>query len=196
MSYAPQHWLKRLALFLVLALLLALPSLASAQESVIVQLASRGGSSVTGTAVLTAEGEATNVTLEVSGLPANATARATMNAGTCEMPSASFAALPDLVADANGKAMATGKVLFRGAEGVALATMADGEHVISIQVDQDVACGVIPMSASVAATTAGMPQTGGLAPWFVALVVAVVLGLITLFATFFARHHNRPSLRS
>jgi hypothetical protein len=196
MSYAPQHWLKRLALFLVLALLLALLSLASAQESVIVQLASRGGSSVTGTAVLTAEGEATNVTLEVSGLPANATARATMNAGTCEMPSASFAALPDLVADANGKAMATGKVLFRGAEGVALATMADGEHVISIQVDQDVACGVIPMSASVAATTAGMPQTGGLAPWFVALVVAVVLGLITLFATFFARHHNRPSLRS
>lgn len=196
MSYAPQHWLKRLALFLVLALLLALPSLASAQESVIVQLASRGGSSVTGTAVLTAEGEATNVTLEVSGLPANATARATMNAGTCEMPSASFAALPDLVADANGKAMATGKVLFRGAEDVALATMADGEHVISIQVDQDVACGVIPMSASVAATTAGMPQTGGLAPWFVALVVAVVLGLITLFATFFARHHNRPSLRS
>ena len=104
-----------------------------------------------------------------------------MNAGTCDQPSASFAALPDLAADASGKAAATGKVLFRGAEDVALAAMADGQHVISIQTDQVVACGAIPPSAAVAAA-AGMPETGGAAPWFVALVAALVLGLVVLIA--------------
>ena len=39
-----------------------------------------------------------------------------------------FAALPDLMADANVNATATGRALFRGAEDVAPATIADGEH--------------------------------------------------------------------
>ncbi len=194
MSVSRKTGLRRLGVFLVLALLLALPGLASAQESVNVQLASTGGSTVTGTATLTADGEATNVTLEVTGLPANAAARATMQAGTCEQPGASFAELPNLQADANGRATATGKVLFRGTEDVALATMADGEHTLSVVVDQVVACGVIPMSASAAATTAGMPETGGLAPWFVALVVVAALALVGLFALLLRR--GRSSLRS
>ena len=57
----------------------------------------------------------------------------TMRANTCAMPSASFAALPDLKADATGRATATGSVLFHGTENVALATMADGEHIIAIR---------------------------------------------------------------
>jgi len=60
-------------------------------------------------------------------------------------PSASFAALPDLKADATGRARATGSVLYHGTENVALATMADGEHIIAIQAGQFVACGMIPM---------------------------------------------------
>jgi len=181
-----------LPLLFALALLLALPGLGSAQESVTVKLASRGGSSVTGTAVLTADGEATSVTLEVSGLPANATARATMNAGTCDEPSASFASLPDLVADASGKASATGKVLFRGAEDVALATMADGEHTLSVVVDQVVACGVIP-AAVAGAPAPGMPQTGGLAPTPLALIVVAALAVVALFVVLLRR--NRAAAR-
>ena len=52
-----------------------------------------------------------------------------MHAGTCAMPSASFAPLPYLKADATGRTTATGLVLFHATENVALATMADGEHI-------------------------------------------------------------------
>jgi hypothetical protein len=67
-----------------------------------------------------------------------------MHANTCTQPSASFAALPKLTADAGGKATATGSILYRDTEAVALATMADGAHIIAIQTGQMVACGVIP----------------------------------------------------
>lgn len=142
---------------LVLMAALCLPLAVLAQESVTVQLSAVGDSGVSGTATLTSEGEATQVALEISGLPTGATARATMQAGTCEMPSASFATLPDLEADEAGRASASGYVLFRGSEDVALETMADGEHVVIIQLETAVACGGIP--AVQAPTT--LPTTGG-----------------------------------
>src|SRR5262249_26369381 len=86
--------------------------------------------------------------LEVVGLPPLKTASATMHANTCAKPSASFAALPELKADANGKATATGAILYRGAEAVALTTMADGAHIIAIQTGQMAACGVIPVKTA------------------------------------------------
>jgi len=104
-----------------------------------------------------------------------------MQAGTCDMPGASFATLPSLTADEAGTATATGSVLFRGTEDVALATMADGEHVIALQTDgQVVACGVIPALSSDSPTPM-LPETGG-AGFALAAAVAGALGLGALSA--------------
>ena len=176
-----------------LPVLPALPAVVMAQETVTVPLEAVEGSGVSGTAVLTAAGEGTNVALEVNGLPPGATARATMQAGTCATPSASFAALPDLTADAGGRATATGSVLFRGAEAVALATMADGEHILAIQTEQVVACGVIPAPASATPAPGTLPATGGAASWFIALA-AGLLGLCALSGGLFLRRRG-PSVR-
>ncbi len=151
------------ALLLVMALL-PWPAIALAQEQIEEQvplnLEAVGGSGVSGTAVLTRAGQGTKVVLEIQGLPAGADARAAMNAGTCAQPSASFAALPNLKADSNGKATATGSILFHGTDAVALETVADGQHIISIQTDKVVACGVIPHLAAVSGPSQ-LPTTGG-----------------------------------
>jgi hypothetical protein len=118
-----------------------------AQKTVIVRLDPVGDSGVSGTVTMTAVGDGTHVVIDIQGLAPGSEARATMQANTCAMPSASFAALPALKADANGLARATGSVLFHGTEDVALAIMADGEHVIFIRGEQAVACGVIPKLA-------------------------------------------------
>ncbi len=162
------------ALLLVTTLLL-LPASALAIETVPFNLDPVGQSGVSGGAVLTPAGEGTNVTLEIQGLPAGAEAHAIMNAGTCAQPSASFATLPDLKADANGKATATGSILFHGTEPVALAAVADGQHMISIQTDKVVACGVIPHLAAVSGPSQ-LPATGGAGFQAFAVVIAL-LGL-------------------
>lgn len=183
-------WLHPLGIALVAVALLPLPAMALAQEAVTVQLDPMGDSGVSGTATLTAAGEATDVTLDLEGLAAGAEAQATMHAGTCAMPGASFAALPDLTADETGAATATGSVLFRGTENVALATMADGEHVIAIQAaGQMVACGIIP-ELTAESTAPVLPATGGMTLSLVAAIVGV-LGLVALSAGLFLRRLNR-----
>ena len=164
----------------VLALLLA-PGTLIAQEAVAVQLDPAGESGVSGTATLTAAGEGTEVALDLQGLAPGANARATMQAGTCDMPSASFATLPDLQADASGMATATGSILFRATEPVALETMADGEHIIAIQTDQVVACGVIPALAPPT-----LPATGG-APFSPLAATAGLMGVCALAAGLLTR---------
>jgi hypothetical protein len=162
-----------------------------AQEAVTVRLDPMGESGVSGTATLIAAGDGTNVTLDIKGLASGADARATMHAGTCAMPSASFAVLPDLKADATGRATATGSVLFHGTENVALATMADGEHIIAIQAGgQVVACGVIPKLTPASAPPT-LPVTGGAAFWSMA-ATAGVLGFCALSAGLFLRQRNQP----
>jgi LPXTG-motif cell wall-anchored protein len=176
-----------LAALVVTALLL--PGMGMAQAAVTVQLDPVGASGVSGTATLTAAGEGTDVTLDVTGLAPGTDARATMHANTCAMPSASFAALPDLKADATGSATAAGSVLFHGTEAVALATMADGEHVIAVQAGQIVACGVIPKLASAAAPPT-LPATGGAASPLMA-AMAGILGLCALSAGMFLRRRSQ-----
>lgn len=185
MKFQQLTWLRPMGVVLIVSTLLLLPGLALAQETVTVQLDPVGGSGVSGTATLTAAGEGTNVELDLQGLAPGETARATMQANTCAMPSASFAALPDLQADAAGQATATGSVLFRGTENVALATMADGEHIITIQTGQMVACGVIPKLAAASGTTT-LPVTGGTAPWLMAAIMGG-LGLCALAAGLYLR---------
>ncbi len=164
---------------LVMALLLVpLSALAQGQveEQVGLNLDAVGGSGVSGSALIKPAGDGTNVTLEVQGLPSGATARAVMNAGTCAQPSASFATLPNLQADSNGKATATGAILFHGTEPVSLATVADGQHIISIATDKVVACGVIPHLAAVSGPSQ-LPATGGTGQALLGLAVAAALGL-------------------
>jgi len=162
-----------------------------AQEVVTVQLDPVGESGVSGTASLMAVGDGTQVELDIKGLAPSVDARGSMHAGTCAMLSASFAALPDLKADETGYAKATGSVLFHGTENVALATMADGEHIIAIQAGgQVVACGTIPTLAP-----AGLPVTGGEATSLGA-AVAVGLGLCALFAGLFLWQRSQPRSRS
>jgi hypothetical protein len=173
-------WYRLPGIWFVVLVLLLLPGLGMAQgaETVVVQLDPVGGSGVSGTATLSAAGEGTNVVLDIGGMAPGTAARGTMQAGTCDMPSASFAALPDLEANATGRATATGSVLFRGTDDVALETMADGEHIIAIQTDQVVACGVIPKLASASSPPSSLPVTGRA----VSLVAAVSVGLLGLCA--------------
>ena len=174
----------------LLALAFLLPGTVLAQKTVTVRLDPVGESGVSGTAILTAAGDGTNVALDVNGLVPGAGARSTMHANTCAMPSASFAALPNLKADATGRATATGLVLFHGTESVALATMADGEHIIAIHAgEQVVACGLIPKLAS-ASTPPALPATGG-AAFPLAAALAGILGLCTLSAGLFLRQRIR-----
>jgi hypothetical protein len=160
-----------------LALLLS-SSTGLAQETVTVQISPVDESVVSGTAVLTADGDGTNVTVNITGLTAGVEAQVRMHANTCAMPSASFVALPNLKADATGKATATGRVLFHGTQDVALTTMADNEHIIAIRADKQLlACGTIPKLASGPAPST-LPETGGVASWpLVASAGALVLGL-------------------
>ena len=158
--------LARIGMLVVAVALLSLGGVALAQEYVDVQLDPVNDSGVSGTARVTAAGEATEVTLNVSGLEANAEAQASMHSGTCDLPSASFAALPNLTADADGSASASGTILFQGSENVSLASIADGEHV---------ACGVIPVGASVQQPSQ-LPETGG-AGFPLAAVILGVAGL-------------------
>jgi hypothetical protein len=187
-------WLRLIELVLVIPVLLLGPGMVIAQEAVSVQLDPVGGSGVSGIATLTAAGEGTQVTLEVEGLTPGTSARATMQANTCAEPSASFAALPELTADASGKATATGSVLFRGIENVALATMADGAHIIAIQTGDMVACGIIPALTS-ASVSPALPATGGATPWLRSMAAGLI-GLCLLSAGLFLRRRSRrpPSL--
>lgn len=185
--------LRLLGLSLVVLTLMLLPGMVMAQQAVTVRLDPQGGSGASGTAILTAAGDGTNVALDIKGLPVGADAQVTMHAGTCATPSASFAILPNLKADATGRATATGTVLFHGTENVALATMADGEHIIAIQAGQVVACGVIPKLTSASAPSTP-PVTGGQA--FSPMAgIAGMLGLCALVAGLSLRQRSQSRRR-
>jgi LPXTG-motif cell wall-anchored protein len=172
-------WARLMVLSLVLLALLLLPSRVLAQETVTVPLDAVDGSSVTGTATLRAANGGTDASLALEGLPPNAAARATLQAGTCAQPSASTAIVADFQADAAGMATATGAVRFRGTEPVSLATVADGAHVILIQTEQVVACGVIPALTPAANPPEQLPVTGGASP----SPFPTILGILGLSAT-------------
>jgi hypothetical protein len=150
---------------------------------VVVQIESVGGSKVRGAAIVFGrgtEGDA-HVSLHVTGLTQGTAAEATVHAGTCTAPSASFASLPELRVDSSGTGTATGPVLFRGMETVALATAADGDHVISIsQSGRVVACGKITAMEGVPDYMPGMPRTGGSSSQIVLILLAMMAAGLVL----------------
>jgi LPXTG-motif cell wall-anchored protein len=194
MNFMKKHiqplWVRLLAVSLMASVLLFFPGRVMAQESVTVQLDAMHGSRVMGTATLRAMNGSTEISLTIENLLPNTTAHATLQAGTCAQPSASAAALPALQADATGRATATGAVLFRGTEPVALATIADGAHIISIQVEEVVACGMIPALAPASNPPQQLPVTGGASPSPLATMLGM-LGLSVIGAgLLWWRRHN------
>src|SRR5687768_8029891 len=85
-----------------LVLFLLVPALALGQETATIRLEPMNGSQVNGTIILTANGDATDATIDLTGLPAGAEGRATLYANTCEQPSASFAPIATFTAGADG----------------------------------------------------------------------------------------------
>jgi hypothetical protein len=128
---------------------------------VVVRFESVAGSKVRGAAIVLGKEGGTSVSLHLTGMAPGTPVQAALHAGTCSAPGASFAALPELTPDASGTGSATGPVLFRGRESVALATVADGDHVISIgQSGRAVACARVPTLEGVPDSAPGMPRTG------------------------------------
>jgi hypothetical protein len=169
-------------------MLLLIPTAVSAQEPLTVRIDSLGDSTVSGTIMLTANGDATGATIELTGLSAGAAATAMLYANTCAQPSASFAPVAEFIADADGNVRTTGAVLFRGQENVPLSTIADRQHVIGIlSGGQMVACGVIPHLPSDA--NPALPSTGGTLDSGT-FVMLGLLGFVLLFAGLFVRQRG------
>jgi|GEM_PF-6379945 len=150
---------------------------------VVVRIEPAGGSKVRGAAIVFGrgtEGEA-HVSLHVTGLTQGTPAEATLHAGTCAAPSASFASLPEMRVDGSGMGTASGPALFRDAETVELATVADGDHIISIsQSGRVVACGRITAMEGVPDYMPGMPRTGGSSSQVVPILLAVMAAGLVL----------------
>ncbi len=91
--------MKRFVVLLVAAALMLSTGAALAQSTFTVPFSPVGDSGVSGHAVLTASGEGTNVSLEITGLAPGSTAIATLHAGSRAAPGASFAELPDLASN-------------------------------------------------------------------------------------------------
>jgi hypothetical protein len=133
------------------------------QSAAVVLFEPVGGSRVDGAAILSGTGSegGTAFSLHVTGLTPGTPAQATLHAGTCSSPGASFSRLTELTADNLGRASASGQVLFRGEESIALPAIADGEHFLAIsQSGKTVSCGLLPGFASAPAMPSGMPRTG------------------------------------
>jgi hypothetical protein len=120
-------------------------------QTVTVRLSSVDHDRVQGTARLTATPTGgTMIVVQVQHLPPGARVSSRLHAGTCAhltRLSASFARLPDLTANAQGRATAQGPILFHGQrnEPVGLAVLGDGGHVIVLARGMRlVACGMIP----------------------------------------------------
>jgi hypothetical protein len=110
------------------------------------KLTPRGGSGVSGTGVAASPGDnaAARISVKVKGLKPGAVARVQLNVVVGRNTSASTVLIVTGRADAAGKLVASGRVLYRGTP-VTFASIADGAHAVSIvSGGRVVARGVIP----------------------------------------------------
>jgi hypothetical protein len=121
---------------------------ASAQQGgVTVALSPTTGSTVQGSASITAAGEGTTVAADLRGLPGGSGATITLHAGSCALPSASSLRILVLTADATGHAVASGPIQL-GSGSMPLASFTDGEHLLQVAVAGKIlACGQISAQA-------------------------------------------------
>lgn len=187
-----QSWTR--IILLAIALVAIAGGTTRAQTSVTVPLMLMGNANPDGTAILTAEGEGTEVTLEIGGLEPGMTAEVMMHAGTCGAPGASGAQLPPLTAGDDGRATSAGMILFRGTENIPLRDIADGTHSISISGQgMTIACGTIPDLATVAEEQPGpfTPAT----PWWTYLRTLVLILVVAAAAAFTFRNREGRARR-
>jgi hypothetical protein len=157
------------SLILALALLGSLAGSAAADTSVTVAVQPINGSNVSGTAVLTAQGNQTAVSLKIGGYPANSSHPIHFHTGTCANPGPPVIPLPNMDANADGQAAATAVV------NVPLTSLTDGNHFIMTHtgpppaIGTNIGCGDVP--TIVAAPL--MPKSGGMPPWGAAIVVGL-----------------------
>ena len=160
---------------LLAAALFVIP--AAAEESVRTELSEQDDSGVSGTATFSFTHPDTRALVKLRGLDRGATARITIHAGGCSRQSASFVSLPDAAADAQGNATAEGLLLFQGREAVELATIADGDHSISVtQGDRGLACGDVPKLGEAAPAS---EDDSSEPPW---IMIAGILTIVLLAA--------------
>jgi len=167
----------------MLALALAPATMSAQAVELRVRLDPLAGDAVSGQLALTADGDGTIAALTMSGIAPGKAYRLQLHAGTCDLPSASATTPLEFEATADGSGSVTGPVLFRGADPVALATLADGEHVAIVSQDSVVACGRVgrldPSPGS--AGNAGLSSTrdsgdSALAAGFAALTILLLVG--------------------
>jgi hypothetical protein len=138
---------RSLSLFATLAAVtaLAVPA-AGAGIAERIKLTPRGGSGVSGTALVSSPGDraAAIVKVTVHGLEPGAFARVQLNTVSGRNTSASTVLIVSARADASGRLAASGRVLYRG-QPVTFATIADGAHAVSVLTGgKVVARGIVP----------------------------------------------------
>lgn len=128
----------------VVAALALGPAASAVNPYVHVALRPSGGSGVSGSALVAAKKDGTRVTVTLYGLAPRTAVRATLHAGTCAKPSASFAVILSTKATATGGASAAAQLVL-GGKPVSYFDVADGEHTITIIAgSRVVACGAVP----------------------------------------------------
>jgi hypothetical protein len=133
----------RVLIPLIACALMLVPVAAAASRTERVVLVPIAGAHVKAAAVASASGSGTRVAF-ITRVKARAHVRAILLAGTCKMPSASFADAGGARADARGHANWTARLRFHRSD-VAWATVSDGKHLLVLLVDgKAAACGVIP----------------------------------------------------
>ncbi len=144
------------ALPILLLIFLVIPSIAFAQQAATVRLDSMNGSTISGTATLTANADATDAIVDLKGFAPGTAGIVNVYSNTCAQPSASFALISQFTADTSGNVHVAAPVLFHGTN-VALADISTLNIVGVYSNGTLVACGVIPQSAS----SQTLPTTGG-----------------------------------
>jgi opacity protein-like surface antigen len=159
--------MRKIAMFLGAVLAVAMLGVASAADSVTVNLDALNNSGVSGTAVLTAMGNQTQVVLTVTGEPAGASEPAHIHTGNC------------------GPTLGGVKFPLKNVEGgtsttlvaTSLASLETGGYAINVHesaanIKNYVACGNIP---AMAATS--MPKAGGLPIEAIVLTAGALVGV-------------------
>jgi Cu/Zn superoxide dismutase len=145
------------SLILALVALGSLVSSVAADQAVTVSIQPVNGSSVSGAATLTAQGNQTAVSLNIGGYPPNTSHPIHFHTGTCANPGPPVIPLPTMDANADGVATATAVV------NVPISALRDGNHLVMTHtgppptIGTNIGCGDVPVVSAVA----NLPRSGG-----------------------------------
>jgi len=128
----------------ILFIALLLPSCATSETEVSVQVQTKVGGNVVGTVILIGKDRTTRYEMRFHGLLPNENYLVTLHGGSCENQSASFTRLSEIMSDKEGNGNSRGRLLFRDRNEIELKSIADGTHAMVIKSENLVACGIVP----------------------------------------------------